>query len=302
MGVSTARPSQCLTPFVRSYDLRAARVEQSWVHLPLPARSDCFLEFFLRDPYQIVSATTGAISLSPRAVFVGPHTQRLEDLLYTGHLRVFTIRFTAIGFRALFGIPARLILNRGEPADAVLGSPANELADRLFTCDGSLPALSRIADAFLMQQLLRRPSLSATPHIGSMVRILRKTHGAADIQRLAAWFERSTRQVERDFIEHVGMPPKTFARLERLAYALRLKDAVPGRSWAEIAATAGYSDQTHLGRDFRAMTGETPVRFAAMRSRGTSVWKDHPSSRAVPHSDVAFSLFDLPPASLRSEA
>ena len=32
--------------------------------------------------------------------------------------------------------------------------------------------------------------------------------------------------------------------------------------WAEVAAELGYSDQAHLTRDFTALIGEPPARYA----------------------------------------
>jgi AraC-like DNA-binding protein len=40
------------------------------------------------------------------------------------------------------------------------------------------------------------------------------------------------------------------------------------RSWAAIAAMAGYADQAHLTRELHALLGETP---SAWRARGSAV-------------------------------
>jgi acetylornithine deacetylase/succinyl-diaminopimelate desuccinylase-like protein len=49
------------------------------------------------------------IHRSPSRVLVGPHTRRTEDLIWTGDLKVFTIRFSPVGFRSIFVIPAEAI-------------------------------------------------------------------------------------------------------------------------------------------------------------------------------------------------
>ena len=51
-------------------------------------------------------------------------------------------------------------------------------------------------------------------------------------------------------------------RLQEVAGRLA---ADPALSLAEVAADLGYADQAHLTRDFRAVTGVTPARYAAQR-------------------------------------
>ena len=83
--------------------------------------------------------------------------------------------------------------------------------------------------------------------------------GAVRTAELAAQFGMSERQLERRFQSWVGMSPKAVARvvrLQRLAAHFH-----SGLSWAEIAAETGFSDQAHMVREFRAMTGTTPARF-----------------------------------------
>jgi AraC-like DNA-binding protein len=47
----------------------------------------------------------------------------------------------------------------------------------------------------------------------------------------------------------------------RFQRALERANAEPSRSWAELAHTAGYSDQPHLNRDFRELAGISPGRY-----------------------------------------
>ncbi len=285
MGVLFAKPNVSLAPWVRRYALRSAHVRQGSVHFPLPARSDCFLEFYLRDRYQIVMVATASMHESPGAVVVGPHTQRMEDLVYTGNLLVFSIEFTPVGLRSLAALSPKELVNTAVEASGVFGSEVSLLHEQLNDCGESLDRMVDAAEAFLLGRLSRISSPPEVLIVSSMAGTLQRLGGTADVSTLAHHFGRSVRQVERQFLYQVGVGPKTFAKLQRLERALRIRTENPQLSWADIAATCGYFDQAHLGRDFRLMTGETPVRFAAMAAAGKNVWHQPPSQH-----DVAFFL------------
>jgi len=86
------------------------------------------------------------------------------------------------------------------------------------------------------------------------------------------------RRLERAFNRAVGVPPKVFHRMRRCCAAARLiRHASAERSpasrerngarynWSAIGSDAGYADQAHFIREFRALTGVTPVAYAMER-------------------------------------
>jgi len=65
----------------------------------------------------------------------------------------------------------------------------------------------------------------------------------------------------RRFSRATGMPPAAYRRVLRLNHARALLGA--GVAPAAAAAEAGFSDQSHLGRAFRAAFGATPASYRA---------------------------------------
>jgi transcriptional regulator GlxA family with amidase domain len=80
--------------------------------------------------------------------------------------------------------------------------------------------------------------------------------GNVSVSRIAASVGLGERQLERRFLERVGMGPKRLARIVRFERAWQLLRR--GGSQTEVAALAGYSDEPHLLRDFRAFAGVAP--------------------------------------------
>jgi AraC-like DNA-binding protein len=72
----------------------------------------------------------------------------------------------------------------------------------------------------------------------------------------------SERQLERLFLEQVGVTPKLYARIRRFRSVMQhVEDPLHGDrlSWADIAALFGYTDQSHLVRDFKTFAQELPL-------------------------------------------
>jgi AraC-like DNA-binding protein len=80
-----------------------------------------------------------------------------------------------------------------------------------------------------------------------------------DLQRLAEAAHVTRFQAIRDFKKVAGLTPAAFIRDRRLRRAGLLIER--GSSLADAAFEAGFSDQSHLSRIFRAMHGITPGMF-----------------------------------------
>jgi AraC-like DNA-binding protein len=96
------------------------------------------------------------------------------------------------------------------------------------------------------------------PRVDAAVAKIMRSAGRCEIERVAADVNVTRQHLARLFAEEVGVSPKTFAKIVRFRFALRLGSRKP---WADVAAELGYSDQSHLIADFREFSGTTPVPF-----------------------------------------
>jgi AraC-like DNA-binding protein len=111
--------------------------------------------------------------------------------------------------------------------------------------------------ASLERVLLERLDPDHDPRVDAAIdRILR---GAGRIEDIAGEIGISRQHLARKFLHHVGVSPKTFARVMRFR---RVLTAVDGDAdWADLAVAHGYYDQSHLIADFRELAGATPNAF-----------------------------------------
>ena len=86
-------------------------------------------------------------------------------------------------------------------------------------------------------------------------------HLSADPNRsteeLAARYRLTPRHLRRLFEIHVGYGPKALARVFRLQRTLFLA-ASSHLVFSDLALAAGYSDQSHMNREFSALCSERP--------------------------------------------
>jgi AraC-like DNA-binding protein len=81
--------------------------------------------------------------------------------------------------------------------------------------------------------------------------------------QLAERVGRDLRSLQRLFAEHVGLSPKQVLRRYRLLEAAERTSRDERVAWDTLALDLGFSDQSHLVRDFTATFGISPARYAA---------------------------------------
>ena len=109
----------------------------------------------------------------------------------------------------------------------------------------------------------RPPPDPALDTIAAIVATMLEDPAVARVDALAARHGMSTRTLQRLFRRYVGVSPKWVLKRYRLHEAAeRIAEGRDG-SWAATALELGYFDQAHFVRDFTALIGTSPARYAA---------------------------------------
>lgn len=172
--------------------------------------------------------------------------------------RVFGVRFTPGGFRPFRPGPVSEITGRFVPVQTAYGERGRELSEAILAADDA-------GAAALMEDFLRsfRPRRDADGD--AVADAVARAAGDPTITRadqLAAACGVGMRRLQRLFAEHVGVGPKWVIRRYRLHEAAARAAAGTGLDLVGLAAELGYSDQAHLTRDFTALVGVPPARYA----------------------------------------
>ncbi len=94
--------------------------------------------------------------------------------------------------------------------------------------------------------------------IGAALNLARRSGGMLAPSELADHAGLSARHMRRGFVDRLGLSPRAMLRRQRLTAAMLVSERLERPAWADIAAAHNFSDQAHMVRESRALTGQSP--------------------------------------------
>lgn len=184
-----------------------------------------------------------------------------------GNQRGFQVMFSPMGARRFFRLPLHHLANRVFSLQDLLGtSCAAALVECLQTANDWTTGFRHLETAILSRLAAGDAyDLAGARQAAWALRRLRQDGGRLSIAALATELGCSRKHLAAGFREHVGIAPKTVARLLRFRHVLQLLDSAGQVNWAAVAQEAGYADQSHFSNDFRQITGRSPGAYLALR-------------------------------------
>ncbi|WP_439517701.1 helix-turn-helix domain-containing protein [Hydrogenophaga sp.] len=157
--------------------------------------------------------------------------------------------------QCLFGTSAHELAERHTPLEDLWGAGARSLRLRLQETPNAHDRLA-LLEVVLSARLPRLRGLH--PAVASALAERPGTWSVGEAVRRSGV---SHRRFIALFKETVGLPPKTWLRVQRFQQVMAAVGQGTGASLAEIALDACYSDQSHFNRDFLALSGVTPQAY-----------------------------------------
>jgi AraC-like DNA-binding protein len=214
----------------------------------------------LGPPHTMV--THAGTSVWERAWFSGLHERAIViESLDGTHL--VSARLHPLGALRLFGSDVPRSANAVADLELLLGPPARELRALLLGAESPEERF-----AHLERFIVARLSAGVVPStvIRDAARLIEEAHGNLRVASLHAGLGGSRKQLWLRFARELGMSPKAYAQIQRFVWTLaRLREST-SVEWPRLAVAAGYSDQSHLVRDFRRVASASPTEFLRTRS------------------------------------
>jgi AraC-like DNA-binding protein len=247
MKITVLEPGERLAPFLRDFTVVETDLEETRTLLP---NSGLIVGFrFGGSATQLDGRTPGPL---PEAAIVGARTTaRLVRTSAKGGIVLATFREGAASH--FFALPLHELFAETIPLEDL--APRHEVDEACSRIVEAPDQTQRIAafEQFLLARLLPN---APDPIVADAVRAIRATHGSVRIARLARHLGLAQDRLEKRFRRAVGASPKQLASILRIRQAVRMYEA--GETLTHASIDAGYFDQSHFNREFRAATGESP--------------------------------------------
>jgi AraC-like DNA-binding protein len=253
------RPEPPLDRVVDFLWVSGAYQAQTWRERVLPTGAEALVIHFGERPIEIYANDgTPEVAHFYDAVMCGVRSTPL--VIGTSLGPTVGVRFKPGGARPFFDVPGHALVQQVVSLEALCGSAALSLRERLTRVSPSAERVCILQD-FLIARARRSfdlsPALSESllafedPSLPSIAEVNRQT--GLSPKRLIALFR-----------DEIGLNPKAYWRVQRFRAALRNLER-GSMNGATLANEHGYSDQAHFLREFRAFAGLSPRGYLAAR-------------------------------------
>lgn len=266
--------SQCVRAIVVRSTLGIGRHwPESWQYNHFPATPLCGISWFIAGHSDLLDEGCPAAPGSPgrrlpQASFSGPVTRpTVSRNSAEGHALMLMLMPDAA--QALTGLNPAQWVNRLEPLETALGPGWQSLSDAVISAPDDDARVTLIEEFLAPRWQATRPSAAAP----GLLRLQDWAHGLAT-RAASSGGGRSLRQMERRIKGWTGLPMRELrglSRAEQAFFRVLAHGEEPVR-WSEVASDVGYSDQSHLCRETRRVTGFAPAELRSRIAEDESFW------------------------------
>jgi AraC-like DNA-binding protein len=192
---------------------------------------------------------------------------RTQPAIFTsqGQGRLALALLTPAGLIKVLRAPLDGLADRRLPlAQFCGGAQERHLRERLVSTTDVAERLRRLGHWIESRLHLRYGVGSPQQRTARAASVLQQWGGVADLTGLAQEMAITRRQLERDFQQWLGTTPAGYARRVRFQRAAAM--VCSGGRFLDAVFEHHYTDQSHLNRSFKSLSGMTPGELAALAS------------------------------------
>ncbi|CAI2766268.1 AraC family transcriptional regulator [Flavobacterium collinsii] len=183
-----------------------------------------------------------------------------KDIYSNSAITLVIVVFQPNGIHQLLGIPAHEFLDSIVSIDDIFDKNGLILQEKLSD-DYTIAKKVELLNHFFSTHISNK-KVSDQLIVESSIRFINAHKGSFNVKQLAKYTGYTERHLERKFQESIGLNPKKFGNIIKLHHFLKLlKDKTADTNLTSICYNAGFSDQSHLIKEFRKHTGITPKEY-----------------------------------------
>jgi len=235
------KPDPVLSPYIDAFWEVTSDETKSFTERILP---DCCIDIIVNLGTDVMADDRGVIMKNERAYLIGTMT-RYKNTVREPGTRLIGIRFKPAGFVHIF--------NQG---------PLQEFTDQTIEFEKThIPSFHLLTHDFI-GSLTHFFHKKLSPLRISIFHILEQVYarrGQINVVELAKNNFMIVRQLERIFMQHLGITPKAFINFVRYQFAVQnIRKNYPDQSLVDLSFDLGYYDHAHLANEIKKYSGISP--------------------------------------------
>ncbi|MCS4302556.1 AraC family transcriptional regulator [Chryseobacterium sp. BIGb0232] len=189
-----------------------------------------------------------------------------KDFYSKGTFSFIAVVFQPYFLNILLKISAKEVRNQIISVEDVLKDKFQPFQEKLFYKTDPLTLIADL-NAFFMKFLFEE--VGPDYHlIAAVQQYILQHKGVVPSKDLEKFTGYSERHLERKFEDSIGLSPKKYSNIIRLHYFLSLiNQGMTNENMTLLSYYAGYSDQSHLIREFKKNVGLTPGQYAKTKNK-----------------------------------
>lgn len=256
-------PSPHLRKYIKCFWV-LAQIDDSFPNSSETVLPDGLMEivFNLADRFRRYYSN-GKIEIQPTAIMVGQMRQAIQ-IEPLGKINLFGVRFQTIGAYHFFKFSMDELTDKIERLDSICDVDDRYLEEQI---NEALTTQERIAiiEKFLTKIIAKGKSVNKATEV-AIGKIIQNS-GLVSVNGIAKEVGISQRQLERHFLQKVGVSPKFFSRIIRLKNVLSALQSQQNQNLSDLALSFGYYDHAHFTHEFKEFAGKSPGEFLKTENR-----------------------------------
>lgn len=243
-------PCDILKPFVKSFCVQEALEQNTYKVLP---GTSLVLGFQYKGKLsRLQNGTEYSLSISGVSG-LADHSRTFKNIPDTGTVLIY---FQEAGARQFFKQPLHELFRESVSLDNfMLRSELLCVEEQLAEAKTDAQRIASI-EQFLISRMV---NIESDIVVLTALALIHRSKGNIRIKELTERLCISQSPLEKKFRQAVGASPKKFASIVRLKNVLQQYDA--SKSLTALGYEAGFYDQAHFIKEFKAFTGDTPEKF-----------------------------------------
>ncbi len=275
-------PSKELAPFVECYFIwENSDAPVQPLMIESPPNGFCSIVFNYGDPFYITNSKYERLDVPSQ--YIAGQSIYIYNLTLPGRIGMAGIVFRPAALASIFGLQMYEFVEERTDLYKVF---RKEIIDRYISLikKGVSPEdRARTLEDFLMEQL--NLSSPRPDKIDESANQIVEMNGMVNIGELVRQSFMSRRTFERNFFQKVGLSPKYYIRVRRIAYICNLIAGKKEVDWPKILYDLEYFDQSHFIKDFENFTGRSPGQYLKLNNELVNYLENKPVQQELPRKE-----------------